>query len=285
MKIQGIMLLKICVVIISLIPGTEWATHSNSNVQRPAQTVAKTVKKPVKKVVKPVIKAKQNVISFSGTYTGEIKGIPLSIQLVQKDKAVTGSFTINGEQATINGTVISSICSGKITEDNTNITYRFSAEKSGQNLNFTLLDPGQTVPGVKIVLKKSPVAAANTAVIKNTSGLSRNPSLIGTWRNTEVISSGSGEFYSSFSTDYFVKFDGNGNASIWTGKSAGGTRDVTIDAPQGTQVQRMQWYTEGKALIFVDPKTHQKEAISFYAEPNRMMLTGKNSKKVYQRVN
>ncbi len=284
MKFQGIMLVQICAVIISLVPGVEWATHSDLNVQKPAQTVAKTVKKPVKKVVKPAIKAKQQVSNFSGNYTGEIKGMPLSIQLVHKDKTVTGSFTMNGEQATINGTISNLTCSGKITEDNTNISYGFSAVKSGQNLNFTLLDPNQTVPGVKIVLKKSPVSV-NAAVVKNTSGLSRNPSLIGTWRNTEVISSGSGQFYSSFSTDYFIKFDGNGNASIWTGKSAGGTRDATIDAPQGTQVQRMEWYTEGKALIFVDPKSRQKEAISFYAEPNRMMLTGKNSKKVYHRIN
>ena len=288
MKFQRTMLLKVYAVIISLIPSIEWAAHPDINIQKPTKTVSKAttkpVKKTVKKAVKPVINAKQQVVSFSGTYAGEIKGMLLSIQLIHKEKAVTGSFTMNGEQATINGTVSNSICSGKITEDRTNITYRFSAEKSGQNLNFTLLDPNQTVPGVKIVLKKNS-ATANTPVVKNTSGMSRNPALIGTWRNTEVISSGSGEFYSSFSTDYFVKFDGNGNASIWTGKSAGGTRNVTIDAPQGTQVQRMEWYTEGKSLIFVDPKSRQKEAVSFYAEPGRMMLTGKNSKKVYQRIN
>jgi hypothetical protein len=277
MKTQGIMFLKIFALVISLTSCLESTSQSVKTTKKPAKAT-------VKPIVKPPVKAKQTGSSFNGTYTGNQNGNPISIQLNAKDNQVNGSFLMNGQQAKINGTIKNAICSGKITEEDTNISYNFSAERSGENLYFTLLSSGQNNQSAKLILTKS-ASGSNPVTLKTSAGKNRNAALIGTWRNTEVISSGSGQFYSSFSTDYFLKLNADGTALIWTGKSAGGTKDVTIDAPQGGNVQKAEWYTEGKALIFVDPGTGQKEAISFYAEPSRMMLTGKNSKKVYQRVN
>lgn len=121
-------------------------------------------------------------------------------------------------------------------------------------------------------------------VFASTSGKNRDQKLIGTWRNTEVISSGSGEFYSSFSTDYFATFNADGTALIWTGKSAGGSKSVMIDANASNNVQKMEWYTAGKSLYLVDPRSKKESFVTFYAEPSRMMLTSNSSKKVYHRV-
>lgn len=283
MKTQPIMLIKIFLVVISLTSCLESTSQSVSTSKKVTKTVAKpTAKAKTAGPVKKPAKGLQNN-NFGGNYVGSHNGSTISVQLLSKGTGVSGTFIMNGQQAKINGTVNNLICKGRITEDETNISYDFAAEKTGADLQFSLLYPGQSNQGVKLLLKKE--SATGISNVGKNSGKSRNPALIGTWRNTEVISSGSGQFYSSFSTDYFIKLNADGTALIWTGKSAGGTKNVTIDAPQGSNVQRAEWYTEGKSLIFADPNTGQKEGISFYAEPSRMMLTGKNSKKVYQRVN
>ncbi|RZL46596.1 MAG: hypothetical protein EOP00_14510 [Pedobacter sp.] len=217
-------------------------------------------------------------INFSGTYTVIHQGTEMVITLTEKNNLVTGTFIMNGQQAKINGLVKNLNCTGKIVEDETGISYAFNADKKGDNLNFSFVVPAQNNQVVKLVLKKESVSKVPT------NSKNKNQSLIGTWRNTEVLSSGSGALYSSFATDYFVKFSTDGTAFIWTGKSAGGTNGITIDGAKPGSLQQMEWFTEAKTLYLVNPKTKQKAPVSFYAETNRMMLTSGNTKKVYQRV-
>ena len=109
--------------------------------------------------------------------------------------------------------------------------------------------------------------------------------LYGVWRYTEVISSGSGDNYASFSTDYFMEFKADGTAFSWTGKSAGGSGNISIDGKGNSTAEKGQWYTEGKTLFLIDPVTKQKASILYFAEENRMMLhNGGNEKKVFQRI-
>ncbi|RZL30272.1 MAG: hypothetical protein EOO96_18470 [Pedobacter sp.] len=218
-------------------------------------------------------------ISFQGTYSVILQGKEVVISLNEKANLVTGTFVMNGQQAKLNGIVKNLICTGKIIEDETGKTYNFVAERKADILNFSFTVPEQNNQVVKLALKKEMAQK----VTSNTN--TKNPLLIGTWRNTEVLSSGSGALYTSFATDYFVKFAADGTALIWTGKSAGGSNGITIDGAKPGSVQQMQWFTEAKTLYLVNPQTKQKAPVAFYAEANRMMLTSGKTKKVYQRVN
>ena len=234
----------------------------------------KKVKPSSKKQIKPVLP------NFTGTYSTTLNGTLISITLSSKGNSVSGNFLMNGQQAKINGLIKNLSCTGKIVEDHTLKSYDFEASKNGENLNFKFVVPEQNNQTVHLVLKKENASKSNTLA----AGKNRNSMLLGTWRYTEVISSGSGQFYSSFSTDYFIKFSSDGTAQIWTGKSAGGTNGVTIDSAKPGTVQQVEWYTEGKLLYLVQPNTKQKSAVTYYAETNRMLLTSGSSKKVYQKI-
>lgn len=226
--------------------------------------------------VKPLPKKQ---ISFYGIYSVTLQGKEVVISLNEKGNLVTGTFVMNGQQAKLNGIVKNLSCTGKITEDETGKTYNFVADRKADILNFSFTVPEQNNQVVKLVLKKETVQKVTS------NNNAKNPLLIGTWRNTEVLSSGTGALYTSFATDYFVKFAADGTALIWTGKSAGGSNGITIDGAKPGSVQQMQWFAEAKTLYLVNPKTKQKAPVAFYAEANRMMLTSGKTKKVYQRVN
>lgn len=229
-----------------------------------------------KAIKKPFVKAKQVSSNFTGDYEGSNAGKLVMITIKSAGNNISGTLLMNGETAKLSGTSKNNIATGQIKEDVSGKTYAFSAERKLNELNFSITFPEYNNQVVKLNLQKI-VLASNSKT--------RDQKLIGTWRNTEVISSGSGQFYSSFSTDYFAKFNADGTALIWTGKSAGGTKDVTIDGTGGSNIQKMEWYTSGKTLYLVNPQNKQQSAVSFYAEPSRMMLSTAKSKKVYQRVN
>lgn len=263
------MLLKIYLLAVSL---------TFSSKITPIQKVHSTVSK---EKIKPVKKAKLSKIqpnNFNGNFSTTHQGSLILVKLIAKGNNVAGSFDMNGQQAKIVGVVKNLICIGTITETETGKTYAFRAQRNGDDLNFSFSVPEQNNQLVNLNLKKTaefPIVAANG---------DKNPLLVGTWRYTEVISSGSGQFYSSFATDYFAKFNADGTALIWTGKSAGGTSGVTIDGAKPESVQNVNWYTEGKLLYLVNPVTKQKSPVNIYIEQNRMMLTSGKNKKVYQRI-
>lgn len=226
-------------------------------------------------------KTKQVVNSFTGDYESSSTGSSIFINLTEKNNTVSGTLTMNGELAKINGTIKDRVASGTIVEVDSKISYNFQAKKSAETLNFSIRIIGQNSNSVNLVFNKIKPQKLNSAIASK----SRDSKLLGTWRHTEVISSGSGQFYSSFSTDYFVKFNADGTAFEWTGKSAGGTNSATIDANGNGKVQRMQWYTVGKVLYLVNPSNSQTAQVNYYAESNRMMLSSNNSKKIYTRIN
>lgn len=264
-------------MLLSLVNCAE--TNSIKRQVKPTTSKNVVVSKPkvtqTKKAIPIVNKQTHN---FAGSYAVTYQNKEMFITLLANDDVVIGTFLMNGEQAKINGIVRNLICTGKIVEDQTGKAYNFKAERRGELLDFSFTIPEQNNQLVNLVLKKVNTPSTNTA---NTN---KNPMLIGTWRNTEVLSSGSGEFYTSFATDYFVKLDANGVATIWTGKSAGGSNGITIESAKEGSLQKMEWYTVGKILYLVNPITKQKAPVNFYAEANRMMLTSGSTKKVYHRV-
>lgn len=269
--------LPIFTIFLTLVACTEANDFQNKPSAKKTNVVEK--KQSIKSTTKVEVSPKKKLNNFSGTYTATHQGSELSIVLFAKGDAITGTFNLNHQQAKINGIVKNLICTGNIVENETGKMYAFTADLKDENLNFSFTVPEQNNQVVKLVLKKV------TTQSKSLSSLAKNPMLIGTWRNTEVLSSGSGAFYSSFATDYFVKLDANGAAFIWTGKSAGGSNGITIESAKPGSVQKMEWFTEGKLLYLVNPVTREKAPVSFYAETNRMMLTSGSNKKVYQRMN
>ncbi len=232
-----------------------------------------------KKNAKKLVVAKQLSLLFTGNFEGVNAGKSISISLNADKSNVSGLLMMNGESAKITGISKNNKASGQIKELASGKIYSFTAEQKLNDLSFSITFPEYNNQVVKMDLKK--ITTANAAIGKK----QRDQNLIGTWRNTEVISSGSGEFYSSFSTDYFARFNADGTALVWKGKSAGGSKNATIDASSNGNAQKMKWYTSGKTLYLVDPGSKQESAVIFYAEPNRMMLTSNKSKKVYQRIN
>ncbi len=110
--------------------------------------------------------------------------------------------------------------------------------------------------------------------------------LIGTWRYTEVISSGSGDFHASMTTDYFFQFKEDGTFSVWTGDSYAGNSDMTFSS-NSSNTQQGKWQTEAakKALYFTDLTTNQTAYTFYYVEAYKLMLYNNASKKVYERIN
>jgi hypothetical protein len=136
---------------------------------------------------------------------------------------------------------------------------------------------------VELVMQKEQKQPAKTTTAAGKG--SRNKAVVGLWRYTEVLSSGSGGNYMSFSTDYFMEFKEDGTVLSWTGKSAGGSSDVSISAEESAKTEKSNWRTDTEKLYFIDPATGKEVHTFYYAEPSRMMLhDGKGTRKVLQRI-
>lgn len=228
---------------------------------------------------KPAILVKQTGALFSGEFEGANGGKNTTISLKPNGSKLSGHLNMDGETATITGEIKDANATGKITEVASGKSYVFNAIRKANDLHFSMVFPEFNNQTVSLILNK--VVSVN----KVTNNKNRDQKLIGTWRNTEVISSGSGQFYSSFSTNYFLKLNADGSALSWTGKSAGGTKDVTIDGDNHSALLKLEWYTNGKSLILANPANRKESQAIYYAEPSRMMLSYGKENKVYQRVN
>lgn len=256
-----------------------------------------------KPIITKAVKMKRSSC-FIGNYSGKQnqKEIFISLSAVTNTNKIIGILIMDGKQAKITTTETNAICTGTITEDDTRKKYNIVLKIIDNKLHFDMVLPEYNNQVLALVLERSTLtlnSGNGNIIIDSESGnvitsgsnsgsstklLNRDRTLFGKWRFTEVISSGSGQFYSSFSTDYFMQLLENGSCITWTGKSAGGTNNVSFDSNEGKNKEEAQWYTNGKSIIFINPNTKKQVSIPYYAEQNRMMLKGKVNR-VYQRVN
>jgi hypothetical protein len=98
-----------------------------------------------------------------------------------------------------------------------------------------------------------------------------NPKFIGTWRFTEVLSSGG----FTVVTDYFIKFKNNGEADEWFGTSSNPVNNLTT----------IGWYTNSNNVVFFNLQNKVENSIPFSmsADGQTILFSG-NSKKVYQKI-
>ena len=219
---------------------------------------------------------------FSGQFTGSQNGIQSTADLTVTDKQLGGSVTMNGNKATVTGTITDSISTGTVYDVVTGKTYSYYSKLRGNKLSFSITFPELNNQVIDLQMQRVNATAANV----NDPSKKKDPRLIGTWRYTDIITSGSGGNFSSFSTDYFMEFNADGTLLTWRGSSGGSVGDQTISTTNGNSAtEKGQWYTEGKTLFLVDPTTGQKASTLFYAEANRIMLhNGGASKKVWERI-
>lgn len=263
------------------------------------------VKSETMKQTAKIEEAKPSRKNFEGNYTGthNQKEIYVSLQEIPNTNKISGVLTMGGQQAKITATQNDRLCTGIIVEDDTRKSYKITAEIVNTKLHFNITFPEFNNQVLALVLDRSTIVlnGADNEISINSDGetvitsgeiagsssknFNRDRAMVGKWRFTEVISSGTGEFYASFSTDYFIRINSNGTLSTWIGKSAGGTNTMIIEGAYGANFNEYGWYTNGKNFYFVDIHTQQAEdPVTYYAEANRMMLSKGTNKRVYQRV-
>ena len=98
-----------------------------------------------------------------------------------------------------------------------------------------------------------------------------NPEFIGTWRFTEVLSSGG----FTVVTDYFFQFKTNGEVDSWFGTSSNPVNNLTTSG----------WYTNGNNLVLFNLQTKVEESVTFLISPagNTLLFNG-NSTRVFQKI-
>lgn len=224
--------------------------------------------------------------NYAGNFTGVQAGISSSADLTVQDKKLRGRIIMNGKGADVNGIIKDSASTGMVYDIELKKTYAYSSILRKNELHFFITFPELNNQAVELILKRDePIAGGKGNTDKPGNTYKYDIKLLGVWRYTEVISSGSGDNYASFSTDYFMEFKADGTAFSWTGKSAGGSGNISIEGKGNSSAEKGQWYTEGKTLFLIDPVTKQKVSILYFAEENRMMLhNGGNEKKVFQRI-
>jgi hypothetical protein len=190
-------------------------------------------------------------------------------------------MSINGKGGKLTGTISGNTCAGSALDDETAQEFDFLAKINGNQLTFTMILPQYNNQELVLIMTKQ---SKNNQTKATKSSNSRDQNLIGTWRFTEILSSGSGEYRVSMSTDYFIQLNADGAAATWTGSSGGGSSDISFYDSESSNLAKSSWNTEGKALYLTDHKTKMKEGVYYYVEGNKMMLTG-NKKRVYERIN
>ncbi|HEX2630482.1 MAG TPA: hypothetical protein VHM26_15790 [Chitinophagaceae bacterium] len=222
---------------------------------------------------------------FSGHFAGSQSGIQSTAELTVTGKQLGGSVSMNGNKATVTGTINDSISTGTVYDVVTGKTYSYYSILKGNELKFSITFPELNDQAIQLQMQRITAAAANEKTVNDPSK-KKDPRLVGTWRYTDIITSGSGGNFSSFSTDYFMEFKADGTLLTWRGSSGGSVGDQTISTTNGNSAtEKGQWYTEGKTLFLVDPATGQKASTLFYAEASRIMLhNGGDNKKVWERI-
>lgn len=224
--------------------------------------------------------------NYQGTFSGMQPGITLSAELTVKDSQLLGRIIMNGKGADVNGIIKDSLSSGTVYDIELQKSYAYSSVIRQNELHFFITFPELNNQAIELILKRDDASTVKNSIADSLfKTYSKDARLFGIWRYTEVISSGSGDNYASFATDYFMEFKADGTAFSWTGKSAGGSGNISIEGKTPVSAEKGQWYTEGKTLFLFDPVTKQKASILYFAEENRMMLhNGGNEKKVFQRI-
>lgn len=230
---------------------------------------------------------------FTGKYEGAVENTTATLRLWAEKEMVSGIFALENQTFTVNATSNAHTFAGEIVDDKSGSFHKIAGQIKGGTLFMQITFPEYNYQVVEIVLKPAndliQVAQIQKSAQDNLTyqpeNLPGDPALVGKWRFTEVLSSGSGEFYASFATDYFLRINSDGTAVSWTGQSAGGGDSMTIEGRYGSDIEEFGWYTRANQFYIVDPSHKEADkSITYYAESNRILLSNGDNKRLFQRV-
>ncbi len=233
--------------------------------------------------------------SFDGTYLTTQNGVTCTVEFIQRsNQQLTGLLTIGDEKGAIKGAILNGIANGTITDASTQQVFQFEATLEENFLTFVMYvkdeDSGLSVP-ITFLLERSTRTATAPAQTdtRRTSDLdpskapkkSRDAQLVGIWRTTENRSSGTGEFYMSMSTDYFMQFTKEGIAGVWQGKSAGGGAGSSFSTEGEGDITQVFWYSEKAVFILVDPNSKEELKTAYQFHDGKLVTTDRDGKYIF----
>lgn len=235
--------------------------------------------------------------NFAGKYSTIQNDVECIVEFKQAaNQQITGQISFGGEKGTLKGAVANGIASGTITDATTKQIFTFESAIENNTLTFIMYvkneDSGVTIP-LTFVLERSSGAASQSSATSsssiNTGNLdpakapkkTRDVKLIGIWRTTETMNSGSGDFYMGMSTDYFMQFTKEGIAGVWQGKSAGGGAGSSFSSEGDSQITQIYWYSEPSYFVLVDPKTKEELRTKYQFHDGQLVTTNQNGKYVF----
>lgn len=242
---------------------------------------------------KPTNQSNKTVITkgmFTGKYIASYENAIILAELTENQNVVKGILYMDGVPNELTAVSDRNAMAGKLKDKINNTHYDFTAKIKDNVLHLSITFPELNNQIVELLLTKEGnfTVTNKDTNITNANGYNSKPRdkrLIGTWRYTEVISSGGyGGDYASLATDYFIQFKPNGECLSWSGNSAGGTSNVTYDSKGNSNVATEGWYTEGKNVVFYNLTTNEEVSIPFLADENKFLLKG-GSTKIYERIN
>lgn len=255
---------------------------------------------------KDILTAKKNNLTtemFTGNYKANYENATISAELTEKNTVVNGYFYMDGVQNQLIAISDKNTLKGKIKDKSKNMYYDFTANLNANELHFFITFPELNNQIIELLLIKqeissdvdndltsekeskiTPTQTTDSNINSTINSKTKDKRLVGTWRYTDVISSGGyGGDYASLSTDYFVQFKPNGECLSWSGSSAGGSGDITYDSSGNSNITVEGWYTEGKNIVFYNLSNNEEVSIPFLVDDTRFLLKG-GSTKIYQRV-
>ena len=231
--------------------------------------------------------------SFTGKYQGTYENSITTLVIKDENQTISGIFTLENQSFILNGTSNQDSFTGEIVDEQSGNFHKIVAQVKGDVLNLQITFPEYNYQVLELSLSRTQVLTE----IKNNSengsaiphhqprNLRGDPALVGKWRFTESFSSGSGEFFMSFSTDYFMRINADGTAISWIGQSAGGSDNVIIEGNYASNEREFGWYTKGNQFFTVDPSHNEADqSVEYYAESNRMLFTSGNDKRLWERL-
>ena len=231
--------------------------------------------------------------SFAGKYQGTYENSITTVLIKSENQMISGIFTLDNQSFILNGISNQDSFSGEIVDEQSGNFHKIVAEIQGENLNLQITFPEYNYQVLELSLSRTQeiVEAKHSPESEDDitqhqpKNLSGDPDLVGKWRFTESFSSGSGGFYASVSTDYFMRINADGTAVSWIGQSAGGSESMIIEGNYGSNVREFGWYTKGNQFFMVDPSHNEEdESAEYYAEDSRIMISNGNDKRVWERV-
>ncbi|MGV8994690.1 MAG: hypothetical protein ACOH1O_11345 [Flavobacterium sp.] len=230
---------------------------------------------------------------FAGKFQGMYDNSMATVTIKTEDQVISGIFTLDNQSFLLNGKSDGRTFIGEIVDEQSGNFHKVVAKIREGILLLQITFPEHNYQVLELALNRTNEFAA----IRNPEGShainnnyepkrrSGDNALIGIWRYTEVLSSGSGEFYASFSTDYFMRINSDGTAVSWIGQSAGGSESISIEGSYGSDIKEFGWYTRGNQFYIVDPSHEEADkSITYYAESNRILLSNGDNKRLFQRV-